>query len=139
MAPDAAASPQSLIDLGQAPAEVRIGGRLARRLGSRRVSMAQVMAAAAQETDPRVRRDAMRVGMKVIERDPAMLGAMFGQLTGVDDYTIASNLRGMAGDDAEELMKNAAAGLRSRELRDRAQNILRALQRTGAASPRNES
>jgi hypothetical protein len=85
------------------------------------------MRAAVMNGDEKVRRAAMRHGMRMIEHDEALTGALLAEFTRMGDAPAALLVRNMVGDRAREFLASAAEECRNPTLRTRTLAILNAL------------
>jgi hypothetical protein len=126
--PSAAVEPALPPDSGEAALaashrEVAIGGRLARAVGADHTSFSQILGVAMHGADPRVRADALRVGLRILDDEPALRDSVLLALDGVDDAWLAAWLTRIAGEHAPELARRAARTTRIDSLRLRAEAV----------------
>jgi len=124
--PDAAATPFSLVS-GASDSTIPVSTHLARVLGTRLPTFAQLIEAARGNPDPRVRHKATQAAARAIDRDANLRSMLFNQLASVDDADIAMQVSQQAGGDGENWLRNFARQLRRRDLRTRTRRILREL------------
>ena len=124
--PDAAATPFLLVSTAS-DATIPVSTHLARVLGTRLPTFAQLIEAARGNPDPRVRHKATQAAARAIDRDANLRSMLFNQLASVDDADIAMQVSQQAGGDGENWLRNFARQLRRRDLRTRTRRILREL------------
>jgi hypothetical protein len=105
---------------------VIVSGPLAEALGGEQAPVGQVLHAAVQARDPAARAAARETALGAIA-DPAVETAYLSTLTPVDDATLATILRAMNAEGAQEWMTALAARAPSAELRAKAAAVLAAL------------
>lgn len=101
-------------------APIAIGGRLARAVGSEQTSFAQIMGVAMQHPDPRVRADALRVGLRALEGAPQLRASFLDLLDHMTDEGIAAWVERMAGPYADDVIRQAVRTTHIEPLRRRA-------------------
>jgi hypothetical protein len=116
---------------GSVDSEVPLRGRLARALGVERASFPQVMGAAVRSQDARVRVDALRLALRMLDAEPDVYASPLRMLAGMDDATLASWLTRIAGDDALRVLRWTARAARAEALRLRAVAVVRYLKSRG--------
>jgi hypothetical protein len=143
------AHPTTLLATGESPASapieegetgslaashrpVVIGGRLARAVGAEETNFSEIMGVAMQNPDPRVRADALRVGLRIVDAEPELRSDLLQALDGLDDAHVAAWLTKVAGSYAGEVARRAARTSRSGSLRLRAEAVERVLRTTSA-------
>jgi hypothetical protein len=104
---------------------VPIGGRLARAVGAEQTSFSQIIGVAMQNPDPRVRADALRIGLRILDAEPELRASVLETLDGIDDAWLAAWLTRIAGEHAPELARRAARSSRIGSLRLRAAAVQR--------------
>src|SRR5688572_12149259 len=104
-----------------------IGGRLARALGTEETTFTEIMRVATQDPDARVRADAMRVGLRILEAEPELRRDLVQALRGYDDAAVARWLASAAGEHAVEVARRAARYAGSDAIRARAAAVERLL------------
>jgi hypothetical protein len=100
---------------------VRVGWRLAQALGTAQPSLQNVLQAITSASDPAVRGDALEVVAGALGSDPDLASTTLGMLDGLDDESLAMQLRSIVGDHALEVSRQIAQetslpGLRERML-----------------------
>lgn len=106
--------------------------KLQKVLGTERATFAELLGVAYGDPRQAARRWALRLAMRTIERDPAILGRLFQPLEGMDARRIAASARAVGGPDAEHAVRAAANKLRDPALRARADEVLRELRTSDA-------
>jgi hypothetical protein len=135
-APAEAADTEVSGSLAASHRPVPIGGRLARAVGSEQTSFSEIMGVAMRDPSARVRADALRVGLRILDAEPELRSDFLRALDGMDDSFIAGWLVRVAGEHAEEIVRRAARSTRSGSLRLRAEAVER-LFRSGVAGGAN--
>lgn len=107
---------------------VPIGGRLARAVGADHTSFSDIMGVAMWNPDSRVRVDALRVGLRIIDDEPELGAAVVGVLDGLQDDALVAWLERVAGEYAREIARRAAKSSRTGALRERAAAVERLLE-----------
>jgi hypothetical protein len=133
---DQPADPPDAAESGSLAASQRpvpIGGRLARALGSDRSNFSQIMGVALQVGDARLRLDALRVGLRLLDAEPDLRAEVLQTFDGLDDAFLAGWLTQVAGAHAEEFARRTARITRSRPLRQRAAAVAQLLRTTDPA------
>jgi hypothetical protein len=118
-----AANPPAVGESGDvAPSNrpVPIQGLLAEALGSDQSTFYQIMGVALQVGDARLRRDALRTCLRLLNADPELREEAVRAVDSLDDAFLADRLTEIAGANAKEIARRTARVLRSRELRRRA-------------------
>jgi hypothetical protein len=115
-------------------APIAIGGRLARAVGSDRTSFAVVMGVAMRHDDPRVRADALRIGLRALEASPALQTTFLATLDQMTDERLTEWVVRVAGPYASDVARTAARSSRLDSIKLRAAAIERHL---AAAPPRH--
>ena len=112
---------------------VPIEGLLAEALGSDQSTFQQIMAVALQVADSRVRGEALRACLRILDDDPELRSAVLQTLDGLDDAFLADWLTRSAGARAEEVARGTARLTGTRLLRRRAIGVVRILRTTDPA------
>jgi hypothetical protein len=113
-----------------------IGGRLSTAFGgARSAKLDELMKAALNHEQPGVRSEALRVGLKAIEADPALREAFIAWFNSMDDATAATGLRNLPGAHSDEFLSGVARMAQTEELRARASSILDTLRHAPVATP----
>jgi hypothetical protein len=99
------------------------GGVLARLVGAPQATGRQLADLALHADDPDIRGEAVGVAVDAIVRDPALERRVLSGLDGMDDATLARNLRGIAGEAAAGLLSIVVERARGRPLGDRAARL----------------
>jgi len=89
-------------------------------------------------TDPIVKSEAIRTGVRAVENDDDMRESLLAILRSMDDQELATFVRAMAGsinDDPESIMKAIARASRTDEVRARAHDVVRQLRVDQRAGP----
>ncbi len=137
-AKDGAAIGHSTADVSPTPLRISMSGgpqatlspRLAAALGTDAATFGELMKAFVLHGDPLIRREAMREGMRLLSSSPEVSAQLLGPFQGMDGRLIAAHMRQTFGSDAEPVMKRVAAALGDPVLRDRAREVLRAINGT---------
>jgi hypothetical protein len=108
----------------------RVSGALRDALGADDVQLTKLFAAAANQPDAAIRRDATRVLVDAIERD-AKFHAI---VVSMDDAAFAAVLRTHAGDKAAQLAGDIMGAARSYELRAKAARVMTQLRQPAVAA-----
>ena len=135
--PDTAASTPEVAPSTSLPPmdrPVHVEGLLAGALGAEVTDFKTVMGVALMSGDARLRADALRVGLGVVDTDPELEAVVLERLDALDDASIADSLREAARDHAEEVAQQTARLARSRPLRRRAAAVARLLRSSGAVN-----
>jgi hypothetical protein len=106
---------------------VPVSGLLASALGADVTDFGTIMGVALQAGDARLRDDALRVGLRVLDAEPELRADVLRRLDGLDDASLAAWLTQVARDHAEEVAGRTARMARSRPLRRRAAAVARLL------------
>jgi hypothetical protein len=106
---------------------VQVGGLLASALGAEETNFSTIMGVALQSGDERLRADALRVGLRVLDAEPELRADVLRTLDGLDDESLVAWLTEVARDNAEEVARRTARMARSRPLRQRAKAVERLL------------
>jgi hypothetical protein len=109
---------------------VPVNGRLREIAGSDETGWDLILQKASQHDDPDLRTDAIRAGVRAIERDPAMHEAMMGALRAMDDEQLTQFVSAMArsvDDDPETFLKSIVRFSHDVEVRSRAKVVMREL------------
>jgi hypothetical protein len=106
---------------------VKVGGLLASALGAEETNFSTIVGVALQSGDERLRADALRVGLRVLDAEPELRADVLRTLDGLDDEALAAWLTEVARDNAEEVARRTARMARSRPLRRRAKAVERLL------------
>lgn len=114
---------------------VPIEGLLGEALGSDQSTFHQIMGVALQVGDSRLRAEALRTCLRMLDDDPELDAAALRSLEAFDDAYLADWLTRIAGEHAEEVPRGMAR-LRSRPLRRRASAVLKILRAADPARPR---
>jgi hypothetical protein len=120
---DHPSDPPAGTDLETAPATNRpvpIEGQLAGAVGADQSTFYQLMGVALQVGDARVRRDALRICLRLINTDPDLRAEILRAVEGVDDEFLANRLMAVSRANAQEIAERTARSLRSKSLRRRA-------------------
>jgi hypothetical protein len=97
-----------------------VSGLLAQALGADQVSFSHIMGVALQSGDARLRKQAQRVALDVVDTDPELRAEVLRTLDGMDDAALADWLTRAAGNNAEEVARRTARSAPLRPLRRRA-------------------
>jgi hypothetical protein len=114
---------------------VPIGGRLARAVGADHTRYSDIMSVAMQNPDPRIRADALRVGLRIVDEEPALQSDLVATLDNLDDQALARWLTKVAGEHAAEIARRTARRSRTGPLRQRAAAVARLIEAGDAATP----
>jgi hypothetical protein len=112
---------------------VEVSGLLASALGAEVTDFSTIMGVALQSGDARLRADALRVGLRVLDAEPELRADVLRTLDGLDDAFLAGWLTQVARDHAEEVARRTARMARSRPLRRRAAAVVRLLRSSESA------
>ena len=113
-----------------------VTGPLAAALGTNAATLDQLVNATLHHEDPGVRDEALRTTLNAVESDPALRGDLIATVNTIDDATLGSSLRSIAGDRAEEIAALVATQARGSELRVKASSVLQQLRvQASAAHP----
>jgi hypothetical protein len=107
---------------------VSIHGALAEAVGADSISFSDVTAVAANNPDPAVRTEALRVSLSILEDESELSHSLLQVLEQRDDSSIADYLRRVAGDNALEIVRRTAQESGIESLRGRAQAIAQHLE-----------
>lgn len=100
--------------------DVPIRGRLARALGISRAGFSQLMGAAVASRDARVRLDALRLALRMLDAEPERYMSALDMLVGMGDANLAAWLTRVAGSNAQRIVRHTARRARDPALRLRA-------------------
>jgi hypothetical protein len=100
--------------------DVPIRGRLARALGLSRAGFSQLMGAAVASRDARVRLDALRLALRVLNAEPERYMSALDMLAGMGDANLAAWLTRVAGNSAPRIVRRTARTAQAGPLRLRA-------------------
>jgi hypothetical protein len=114
---------------------VAVSGRLARALGAREASFEQLVELALRSDDEAVRRDALRIGLGLLETEPGLHEGFVDTVRGMSEETIVRWLRQHAGVRARPFVAAVLRAERSEGLRAKAEAVLRRLDEPGDARP----
>lgn len=106
---------------------IPVTGRLATALGSDSATFQGLIEAAMHQQDPLVRADAVGALVEGIEGDAELRGQLVTTVNGIDDAALGDMVRGVAGTQAEDLMRNVMARTKANELRVKAIRVLQRL------------
>ncbi len=123
-------SPATFFDVMRRSQPVPVSGKLAGSLGKTTASFEELLDASLHQEDPTVRTEAIRAGLGAIDTQPELRAAVLSSVGTMDDATLGTLLRGMAGAQAEDLAQQIATGARAGELRNKAAGVLQQLRST---------
>lgn len=103
---------------------VSVGGRLAEVVGDHTTTMRQLLDVAANQDDPSVRTEALRVWLNVFESEPDLYENVAAALPAMDDAALGQMLRGLAASRADEIALHIATRARHGDLRAKASTVL---------------
>ncbi len=106
---------------------VHVEGLLASALGADVTNFSTIVGVALMSGDQRLRADALRVGLGVVDAEPDVRTDLLGRLDALDDAATADWLTDVARDNAEEVARQTARLARWRPLRRRAAAVARLL------------
>lgn len=109
---------------------VPIEGLLASALGSEQSTFSQIVGVALQAGDARLRKEALRMALALLDAEPGLRTDVSATLDGLDDVALAARLEEIAGAHAEEIALQTARRSHWKPLRRRAVAVLRLI-RTG--------
>lgn len=109
---------------------VPIEGLLASALGTDQSTFSQIVGVALQSGDARLRKEALRAALQLLDTDTDLQADVSHALDELDDDALAARLREVAGAHAEETALQTARMAHWKPLRRRAVDVLR-LVRTG--------
>jgi hypothetical protein len=113
---------------------VQVDGLLASALGAEVSDFTTIMGVALMSGDARLRAEALRVDLRLVESDPDLRAEVMETLDGLDDAYIANWLTEVARDDPEEVARQLARSIRFGPLRRRAAAVARLLRSSGRAN-----
>jgi len=105
---------------------IALAGALARWFKVETLSLRELIDAAFTHDDPAVRREALRTSITALENDPA-LSALLDHLARIDEGTLEALARRLAGDHAEEVVRQVRMQARRGDLRSKASSVLERL------------
>lgn len=107
---------------------VEVGGPLAQAAGADSVSFSGLSGLAMRHDDPAVRAEALRVGLSILDSEPALNESLLAVLAQREDVDVALWLREAAGPHALEVVRATAQQASHPTLRARAAGIARHLE-----------
>jgi hypothetical protein len=107
-----------------------ITGRLADKLGTKDATVSQIVDAALSDDDPRVRSQALRAALNLLEGDREVRDAFVKLLDSVDDEFLVRYVQLSMKDNAKEIVSGIARQASTQTLRVRTQHVLEALRTT---------
>jgi hypothetical protein len=108
---------------GASHRQVAIGGRLARAIGTDRTSFTEIMGVAMRGETPRVRADALRVGLRILAAEPELRASVLDVMDHMTDEHLADWLVRTAGPYAADVARLAARSPLDESVRLRARAI----------------
>lgn len=112
--------------LMETPVTLLMGSRLARLLGRQTAPLREVLTVGLRSPDSTVRAETVRVALQAVEKDPKIRAATAGVVGGMDDTTLGTLLREVAGDHASEVASLVASQTKIAVVRVKANAFLRA-------------
>ncbi len=107
-----------------------INGRLAETLGTKDATVSQIVDAALSDDNPRVRSQALRTALGLLEGDREVRDAFVKLLDSVDDEFLVRYVQLSMKDNATEIVSGIARQATTQTLRVRTQRVLQALRTT---------
>lgn len=136
-APPAAGQPVPAVD-GGSPSGIAardrlvpVEGRLAGALGATQSTFSQIVGVALQVGDARLRKEALRVALGLLDDDPDLRADVSHTLDEFDDAALAARLEEIAGAHAEDTALQTARMAHWKPLRRRAVAVLRLIRSGG--------
>jgi len=105
--------------------QVQVTGLLATALGAEETNFWTVVGVALQSGDARLREEALREALGVLDEDSELRAELFGTLDQLSDVFLAGWLTEIARDHAEDVARQTARISHSRQLRRRAAAVAR--------------
>jgi hypothetical protein len=121
--PDPVRSAEAALPLLDAHPPIALAGALARWFKTETLSLRELIQTGFTHEDAGVRREALRTSISALENDPALAG-LLADLARIDEATLESLARRVAGDHAEEVLLQVRTQARRGDVRSKAGSVL---------------
>jgi hypothetical protein len=137
--PPAAAPPGVALGLLDRHPPVALGDRLSRALGAETMPLRALIETSLGHADRRVRADALRRALDVVEGEPELQAALVQAVAGMDEGSLVTLVADLAGSHAEEALVHLSSRAQNPTVRTKAASVLHQLRAQARGAPPSDS
>jgi hypothetical protein len=130
--PDPVQAAEAALPLIDKHPPIALAGSLARWFKTETLSLRELIETGFTHEDAAVRREALRTSITALENDPALAG-LLDDVARIDEATLESLARRVAGDHAEEVLRQVRMQARRGDVRSKAGSVLERLRTESGA------